>query len=131
MEMSTNRQEAANGVVGCCAKIEVGGGASSMGIPDAEAVRGETGLMGECESAMRRARFGPPGSRNPFGGCVDRAETGEGEDRKDVSSSVEVFEELSPTKAGGSLSGCASADVMCTGDSDRRSALSSSASFSR
>ena len=43
-----------------------------------------------------------------------------------MSSSVDELEELSPTRAGGSLSGTASADVMWTGDSDNRSAASSS-----
>jgi hypothetical protein len=50
---------------------------------------------------------------------------GDGEERREVSSSVDELEELSPTRAGGSLSGTASADVMWTGDSDNRSAASS------
>ena len=50
---------------------------------------------------------------------------GDGEERREVSSSVDELEELSPTSAGGSLSGTASADVMWTGDSDSRSAASS------
>jgi len=49
---------------------------------------------------------------------------GDGEERREVSSSVDELEELSPTRAGGSLSGTASADVMWTGDSDNRSAAS-------
>jgi hypothetical protein len=45
---------------------------------------------------------------------------GDGEDRSDLNSSDEL-DELSPTRAGGSLSGIASAEVICTGDSDNRS----------
>lgn len=86
----------------------MGGGGSGNDGPGPRCC-GESGLAGDCSAFA-------PGGESVGAGCSEVAEVtcccGDGEERKDVSSSADESVVVSPTRAGGSLSGTASADVI-------------------
>jgi hypothetical protein len=114
---------------GCGGGERVGGGGARDvgGGCGRENERGAVGWTGELGLGVED----PDGESTGVGSwkCVGSEKSvmvaevagGDGDERSDAKSSADEFEDESPTRAGGSLSGAASADVIWTGDSDSRS----------